>query len=139
MTIEEWLGEENQLGMDIWTKKYCQEGEDFEIWLNRISGGNQEIAEYIRQKKFLFGGRILSNRGLQEQGRKITFSNCYVIAPPEDEIESIFDCAKKLARTYSYGGGCGIDISKLAPGEQKSTMRPRRPADRYLSWNLYSW
>ena len=90
MTIEEWLGEENQLGMDIWTKKYCQEGEDFEIWLNRISGGNQEIAEYIRQKKFLFGGRILSNRGLQEQGRKITFSNCYVIAPPEDEIESIF-------------------------------------------------
>ena len=31
MTIEEWLGEENQLGMDIWTKKYCQEGEDFEI------------------------------------------------------------------------------------------------------------
>ena len=56
MTIEEWLGEENQLGMDIWTKKYCQEGEDFEIWLNRISGGNQEIAEYIRQKKFLFGG-----------------------------------------------------------------------------------
>ena len=30
MTIEEWLGEENQLGMDIWTKKYCGEGEDFE-------------------------------------------------------------------------------------------------------------
>lgn len=24
-------------------------------------------------------------------------------------------CAKKLARTYSYGGGCGVDISKLSP------------------------
>ena len=139
MTIEEWLGEENQLGMDIWTKKYCQEGEDFEIWLNRISGGNQEIAEYIRQKKFLFGGRILSNRGLQEQGRKITFSNCYVIAPPEDEIESIFDCAKKLARTYSTAAAAASISQNWPPGEQKSTMRPRRPADRYLSWNLYSW
>lgn len=41
--------------------------------------------------------------------------NCYVIAPPEDNIESIFDCCKRLARTYSYGGGCGVDLSKLRP------------------------
>lgn len=41
--------------------------------------------------------------------------NCYVITPPEDNLESIFECASKLARTYSYGGGCGINISKLAP------------------------
>ena len=115
MTVEEWLGEENQLGTDIWTKKYCSDGEDFEQWLTRVSGGNEKIAEYIRQKKFLFGGRILSNRGLNEKGRKVTYSNCYVIAPPEDNIESIFDCAKKLARTYSYGGGCGVDISGLSP------------------------
>ena len=52
MTIEEWLGEENQLGMDIWAKKYCCEDEDFEAWLTRISGGNEEIKEYIRQRKF---------------------------------------------------------------------------------------
>ena len=110
MTVEEWLGRGNQLGTDIWTKKYCNEGEDFETWVQRISGGNEEIGKYIKEKKFLFGGRILSNRGLNRQGRKVTYSNCYVIAPPEDEIEDIFECAKKLARTYSYGGGCGIDI-----------------------------
>ena len=28
MTVEEWLGKENQLGTDIWTKKYCNDGED---------------------------------------------------------------------------------------------------------------
>ena len=95
MTVEEWLGEENQLGTDIWTKKYRNEGEDFEAWVQRISGGNEEIGKYIKEKKFLFGGRILSNRGLHKQGRKVTYSNCYVIAPPEDEIEDIFDCAKK--------------------------------------------
>ena len=115
METEQWLGQDNQLGMDIWKNKYCCEGEDFEQWLTRVSGGNEEIAQYIREKKFLFGGRILSNRGLHDKGRKVTYSNCYVIAPPEDEIESIFDCAKKLARTYSYGGGCGIDISTLSP------------------------
>ena len=76
MTVEEWLGEDNQLGTDIWTKKYCNEGESFDHWLHRISGGNEDIAEYIRQKKFLFGGRILSNRGLDQEGRKVTYSNC---------------------------------------------------------------
>ena len=69
----------------------------------------------IKEKKFLFGGRILSNRALEYEGRKVTLSNCYVVQPPEDNIESIFECAKKLARTYSYGGGCGVDISGLSP------------------------
>lgn len=113
MFVEEWLGKENQLGIDIWKKKYQRNGESFEDWLERVSGGDADVAELITDKKFLFGGRILSNRGIDDE--KVTYSNCYVISPPEDNIESIYDTAKKLARTYSYGGGCGIDISKLAP------------------------
>ncbi len=113
MFVEEWLGKENQLGIDIWKKKYQRSGESFEDWLKRVSGGDADVAELIADKKFLFGGRILSNRGIDDE--KVTYSNCYVISPPEDNIESIYDTAKKLARTYSYGGGCGIDISKLAP------------------------
>ena len=138
MTVEEWLGEENQLGTDIWTKKYCNDGESFDQWLDRISGGNGEIAEYIRQKKFLFGGRILSNRGLDQQGRKVTYSNCYVIEPPEDNIESIFDCAKKLARTYSYGGGCGVDISKLSPRGAKINNAAKETSGSVSFMELYS-
>ena len=113
MFVEEWLGKENQLGIDIWKKKYQRNEESFEDWLDRVSGGDADVAELIADKKFLFGGRILSNRGIDDE--KVTYSNCYVISPPEDNIESIYDTAKKLARTYSYGGGCGIDISKLAP------------------------
>ena len=138
MTVEEWLGEENQLGTDIWTKKYRNEGEDFEAWVQRISGGNEEIGKYIKEKKFLFGGRILSNRGLHKQGRKVTYSNCYVIAPPEDEIEDIFDCAKKLARTYSYGGGCGIDISKLSPRGAKINNVAKETSGAVSFMELYS-
>lgn len=115
MNIKEWLGEDNTLGMDIWEKKYKFDGENFVEWLERVSGGDHKVKEMLWKKEFIFAGRILSNRGLQRVGKKITYSNCYVIAPPEDNIESIFETAKKLARTFSYGGGCGVDISKLRP------------------------
>ena len=138
MTTEEWLGSENQLGMDIWTRKYCNEGEDFEAWVQRISGGNEEIGKYIKEKKFFFFFLILSNRGLNKQGRKVTYSNCYVIEPPEDNIESIFDCAKKLARTYSYGGGCGIDISKLSPRGAKINNAAKETSGAVSFMELYS-
>ena len=115
MDIETWLGENNQLGIDIWNKKYCYNGESFDEWLDRITVGDDSIRKMILEQKFLFGGRILANRGLQNHGIKVTLSNCYVVEPPEDNIESIFECAKKLARTSSYGGGVGIDLSKLSP------------------------
>ena len=113
MKIEDWLGEDNQLGIDIWHRKYQRNGETFDQWLDRVSINNQYIKNLIIQKKFLPAGRILSNRGIDDE--KCSLSNCYVITPPEDSIESIYKTCSKLARTYSYGGGCGIDISNLAP------------------------
>ena len=115
MRIEEWLGKENQLGIDIWKGKYQYEGETFEEWIERVSNGNKEIAELIRNKRFLFGGRILANRGLDERGKKVTYSNCYVLPQVGDSIEDIYKTCSDLARTFSYGGGVGIDISKLRP------------------------
>lgn len=117
MTVEQWLGESNKLGIDIWHNKYQHNNETFDEWLKRVSGGNKDVEDLIVEKKFLPGGRILSNRGVTDS--KVTYSNCYVISPPEDNIESIYDCCKNLARTFSYGGGCGIDISKLAPAGAK--------------------
>lgn len=138
MLVEEWLGTENQLGMDIWKNKYQNEGEKFDSWLDRISGENPEIRQLIAEKKFLFGGRILSNRGLENAGRKVSLSNCYVVEPPEDNIESIFDCAKKLARTYSYGGGCGVDISRLAPHGAKINNAARETSGAVSFMELFA-
>ena len=103
----------SKLGEDIWTKKYQNNGESFDEWLDRVSGGNKYVRQLIVDKKFLFGGRILASRGITD--RKVTYSNCYVLPPVEDSIEGIYDTAKHLARTFSYGGGVGIDISKLRP------------------------
>lgn len=138
MNVQEWLGKDNQLGIDIWTKKYQYENETFNEWLDRISNQNEDVKKLILEKKFLFGGRILSNRGLDKKGVKTTLSNCYVITPPEDNIESIFECATKLARTYSYGGGCGIDISKLAPRGAKVRNTAKETSGSVSFMDLYS-
>lgn len=138
MTVQEWLGTENTLGLDIWSKKYQYNNETFDEWLNRVSSGNADVKQLIKDKKFLFGGRILSNRGLEKYGVKTTLSNCYVIAPPEDNIESIFECASKLARTYSYGGGCGVDISNLAPRGAKVNNTAKETSGSVSFMDLYS-
>ena len=104
----------SQLGEDIWKNKYQYEGESFDEWLDRVSGGDKELRKLIEDKKFLFGGRILSNRGLDKKGKKITLSNCYVLTT-DDSIEDIYQTCSDLARTFSYGGGVGVDISKLRP------------------------
>lgn len=138
MKVQDWLGSDNKLGIDIWTKKYQFENETFDEWLDRVSNGNEDVKKLILEKKFLFGGRILSNRGLDKKGVKTTLSNCYVIAPPEDNIESIFECATKLARTYSYGGGCGVDISKLAPRGAKVRNTAKETSGSVSFMDLYS-
>lgn len=135
MDVREWLGEDNQLGIDIWVKKYQYENETFEEWLDRVSGGNKAIRKLIKDKKFLFGGRILANRNIP--GNK-TYSNCYVIEPPKDNLESIFDAAKKLARTFSYGGGCGIDIGKLCPKDAKVNNTAKKSSGAVSFMDLYN-
>ncbi|MEY8416854.1 adenosylcobalamin-dependent ribonucleoside-diphosphate reductase [Tissierella praeacuta] len=105
----------SDLQRDIYEKKYRFENESFEGFITRVSGGNNAIKKAIKDKKFMPAGRILAGRGLNKFGRKITLSNCYVMPKVEDNIESIFDTAKYLARTYSYGGGVGLAISKLRP------------------------
>ena len=62
--------------------------------------------------RFVPGGRILFGAG---QSRKSTLLNCYFFKIREDSIESIFDWCKEAARTYSFGGGVGTDISVLRP------------------------
>ena len=138
MRIEEWLGKDNELGISIWERKYRNNNESFDEWIERVSGGNKSVGELIKKKQFLFGGRILANRGINQTDSKTTYSNCYVVESPEDNIESIFDCAKKLARTYSYGGGCGIDISKLAPDGAKVRNAAGTSSGAVSFMDLYS-
>ncbi|MCR8744783.1 adenosylcobalamin-dependent ribonucleoside-diphosphate reductase [Romboutsia lituseburensis] len=128
----------DQLQKSIWNNKYQYNHENFNEWLVRVSGANKKIEKLIRERKFLFAGRILANRGLSKDGIKVTYSNCYVLQPPNDNIESIFDTAKYLARTFSYGGGVGIDISNLRPRGSKVHNSAKTTTGAVSFMDLYS-
>lgn len=115
MEIRDYVGQDYDLGVDIWEKKYRFNGETFEEFLDRITNGNEEVKQRIKEKKFTYAGRILANRGLHKHGIKVTYSNCFVSDRPKDSLESIYEVDYQLARTLSYGGGFGIDVSNISP------------------------
>lgn len=100
----------SELAEQIWEKKYRHNGESFEKWLYRISNGNKRIQKLILDKKFIFGGRTLSNRGLDG-----SLSNCYTIGHVNDSLNDIMDVAKQIALTFKAQGGQGISLSLIRP------------------------
>lgn len=143
-TVQDWLRTDDQMCVDIVDRKYLLEEEvlghkeTVNEMLDRVSGGNKKAEQLMRDLKFLPGGRIIANRGLQKYGIKVTYSNCYVDPAPEDSIEDIYETCKRLARTFSYGGGIGIDISKLAPAGAKVRNTARNSTGAVSFVNTFS-
>lgn len=127
-----------ELQRDIYEKKYRFEDESFAEFLDRVSAGDTTIKKLMQEKKFLPAGRVLANRGLNERGKKVCYSNCFVNAPPEDNLESIFDVAGKMAKTYSYGGGVGINLSNLRPKGAKVNNSADETTGAVSFMDLYS-
>ena len=126
------------LQRDIYEKKYRYDAETFDEFLDRVAVENGPVKKAIKDKKFMPAGRILVGRGLDKLGRKITLSNCYVMPKVEDNIESIFDTAKYLARTYSYGGGVGLTLSNLRPKDAKVNNAANTTTGAVSFMDLYS-
>ena len=68
MDEKEWLGADNQLGLDIWKNKYCNNGENFDHWLDRVSGHDAEVAETLGFDFRLYAGGHNSTERLAEKG-----------------------------------------------------------------------
>lgn len=132
------IWELTDLQRDIYEKKYRFEGESFAEFLNRISGGDTYIRKLIQNKQFIPAGRIIANRGLNEKGKKVCYSNCFVNRPPQDNLESIFQVAGEMARTYSYGGGCGITLENLRPKGAKVNNSADETTGAVSFMDLYS-
>ena len=112
MTVQEWLGEENKLGQDIYERKYQFNGEAFDQWLDRVSGGNENLKRLIRERKFMFGGRTTANRNT---GKKASMMNCYSRGFIHDSLDDIMQANTDIALTFKTQGGQGLSLSKLRP------------------------
>jgi ribonucleoside-diphosphate reductase alpha chain len=105
-----WLNE-NELSYKIWNNKYRNDNESFDDWLDRVSNKNGEIRRLILEKKFLFGGRTLANRGTNNG----SLNNCYSAGYVPDSLDGIMKTARDIAMTFKAQGGQGISLSKIRP------------------------
>lgn len=123
------------------------ENEDiaFDMFVNRVASIVPEYDDEVMKfmKNSLYSGDfILAGRSLYGAGAKGKFkssmSNCYILPKPEDNLESIFDVSKEMARIFSYGGGCGVDISNLRPKNAKVKNVARTSSGAVSFMNLFS-
>ena len=128
-TLESFQGDE--IACSVFYKKYAlrnDEGQILELtlddskdrWAHAIVGAetfeDKKDFDYFRElyDYMLPAGRQMYALG-NEYVPKATYTNCYVLGIDDDSIECIFDTAKNMAKTYSYGGGVGICIGNLRP------------------------
>lgn len=114
---------ETDLSKAIMAKKYFHEGEDFKAFIDRVvsifsKDLQPKMREALMNGDFFPGGRSLYGAG--SKGKfKASLSNCYILPSVSDTIESIYKANAEMARIFSYGGGCGINISNLRPKNAK--------------------
>ena len=128
-----YLGD-NELAKNIYEKKYFLKDLDNKLIEKKPEDVFKRLASFLatveltksKQKKwaekfyeelyegrFVSGGRVLAGAG--DLYRVKTLANCFVAKIDRDDIDSIYKAAFECARTYSYGGGIGVDISSLRP------------------------
>jgi len=129
----DYLGD-NELAKNIYTKKYFLKDLENKLIEENPEDVFKRLASFIatvegtksKQKewaekfynelyngRFISGGRVLAGAG--DMYRIKTLANCFVSKIDKDDIDSIYKAAFECARTYSYGGGIGVDISSLRP------------------------
>lgn len=115
---EKWY--ETEVGHGIISKKYFHDGEkSFEEMAERISSCfslklKDKVKQALYNADFFPGGRSLYALGCKGKFTAST-SNCYVLPSASDNIESIMDVGKQMAKIFSRGGGTGINLSNLRP------------------------
>ena len=130
---DNYLGD-NELAKSIYSKKYFMKDLDNSLiekcpedvfkrlssFLATVEGGKAKQLKWAEkfytelfEGRFVSGGRVLAGAG--DLYRIKTLANCFVSKIEKDDIDSIYKAAFECARTYSYGGGIGVDISSLRP------------------------
>jgi ribonucleoside-diphosphate reductase alpha chain len=123
-TLTSFQGDE--IAASVFLKKYAMRGaqgqavettleEAKDRWAVAVAEGEtkfsaeQKPAAYFRElyEYFLPAGRQMFALGNPFM-KNVTYTNCYVTKIDDDSIEGIYDAARKLVRTYSYGGGIGL-------------------------------
>ena len=150
-SIEFFNGDE--LAADVFIKKYAiirpngkyKESTPEHMWKRMAFAASQieknkekwekEFYNILKDFKVIPGGSIMFALG--NKYAKSSLSNCFVFSV-QDNIESIFDTAKEMARTYSYRGGCGLDLTPLRPADATVSNSAKFSSGAASFMQLYS-
>lgn len=125
---------DNDERQDMILEKYLIKGETKKQFLKRVSINNTSLEKIFRNREGIWGGRNLYAIG---RDGNITGSNCYVANDPEDSLKDIHRADYDIAQTYAFGGGQGLNLSKLRPmnaivnNSGTISPGPMAAADRY--------
>lgn len=152
VTLESFLGDE--IACSVFYKKYAlknKEGiiteltlnESKDRWARAIVAGEvfeqKKDFDYFRE---LYDYMLPAGRQMYALGNdsvpKATYTNCYVIGLEDDSIEGIYETAKNMAKTYSYGGGVGVCLGKLRPKGAKVSNSAKFSTGAVSFMELYS-
>lgn len=133
-SIKKIIEESNDFITTVVKKKYCINNElTYDDVITRFKNGLEKdfqtnvlrkeykdikdiIPTRMKQKKFIPAGSVLYG---YKNNLKSSLSNCYYIPIEKDSIEGIYTFLQNTARTYSWRGGVGTDISILRPRATK--------------------
>ena len=151
-TIKSFRGDE--IACSVFYKKYALKDNDDKIleftldeakdrWAKAIS--TAEIFKDKKDEKYfreLYDYMFPAGRQMYALGNefvpKATYTNCYVEGIKDDSIEGIYETAKNMAKTYSYGGGVGICIGSLRPKGSKVSNSAKYSTGAVSFLELYS-
>lgn len=154
-TLKSFQGDE--IACAVFLKKYAVRDDDNTIleltleeakdrWANYIATAEDKFdskykhsVSYFRDlyEYYLPAGRQMFALG-NDYVKRATYTNCYVTKIEEDSLEGIYGAARKLARTYSYGGGIGLCIGELRPNNSKVSNSARHSTGAVSFMELFS-
>jgi len=152
------------LASNVWVSKYalhdkqgiCLESTPEDMW-DRLATvlteeelkTNPKLMEKDRDKTFKMFRDGLKGFSYTPQGSglfalgnpyvKASSSNCFTLPPPTDNLESIFDTAKNMAKIYAARGGEGHDISGLRPSGASTNNAARTSTGAVSFMDFYSY
>ena len=120
--MQKWYDTEISQGI-LKSKYYHPDESDPQTFMDRVcsifsTDVKKAMRGYLEEASVCPAGRTLYAAGAKGKF-KGSLSNCYILPSPEDNIESIFKTNEEIAKIFSYGGGIGVNISRLRPKDSK--------------------
>lgn len=153
--------ENASLAAKVWVQKYalhdssgiCIERTPEDMW-NRIANTLADVEvktnNVNKDKDFWVKEfrEVLTNWKYTPQGSglyalgnphvKASSSNCFVLPPPKDSLESIMSTAKDMASVYKRRGGIGFDLSELRPAGSLTSNAAKSSSGATSFMDFYS-